>query len=83
MDMVDPRLAVIAGVGAIIGSGRVRRVVGQGVGHAARAMMTVAGPIVRPVMHASQDIVQEARDTATGTGTEAVPKRRSVAKTAA
>ena len=69
MEFFDPRVAVIAGVGgALLGSERVRHVVGQGVGYVAKGVMAVGGPVVRPVVNAGEDIVSEARQTATSNG---------------
>ena len=64
MSVVDPRLAVIAGVGgAMLGSHRVRMVIGRAAGYTAKGLVTIAGPVVRPVMHAGEDIVGEALET--------------------
>ena len=73
MEVLDPRLAVITGVGAaLVGSERVRKTVGRGVGYAAK----VGGPVVRPVVHAASDIVGEAREVAAGNGRAAASRSR-------
>jgi hypothetical protein len=80
MELLDPRLAAIAGVGAaVVGSERVRRTIGRGVGYAASGVATVAGPVVRPVVDAGRDIVEEARNTASHDGArpEGTTARRS------
>jgi hypothetical protein len=70
MEFFEPRIALMMGIGgAIVGSERVRHAVGRGVGYAARGVTVVAGPIARPVMRASEDLVDEARRTAAGDGT--------------
>jgi hypothetical protein len=72
MELLDPRLAAIAGVGAaVVGSERVRRTIGRGVGYAASGVATVAAPVVRPVVGAGRDIVEEARSTASHDGARA------------
>jgi hypothetical protein len=77
MSVLDPRLAVIAGVGgAVLGSHRVRSVIGRGAGYTAKGVMMVAGPVVRPVLHAGEDIVEEARHTAVGNGATSTTSRR-------
>ena len=77
MSVMDPRLAVIAGVGgAVLGSHRVRSVIGRGAGYTVKGVMTVAGPVVRPVVHAGEDIVYEARHTAEGNGATSRASRR-------
>ena len=66
MELFDPRLAVLAAGVAAVGSERVRRTVGKGIGYAATGAVTVGGPIVRPVVNAGREIVQEAREVASG-----------------
>ena len=61
MDVLDPRIATIAAAGALLGSERVRRVVGRGFGYAAAGAIKVGGPVV----NAGRDMVEEARDVAT------------------
>jgi hypothetical protein len=80
MEFLDPRVAVIAGVGgALLGSERVRHVVGQGVGYAAKGVMAVGAPVVRPVVSAGEDIVSEARHTAAGSNGRQRPRSRTKA----
>jgi hypothetical protein len=72
MDVLDPRLALIVGGVAVIGSERVRKVVGRGFGYAAAGAMKIGGPVV----DAGRDIVEEARDVASHNGaTKATPSR--------
>jgi hypothetical protein len=69
MEVLDPRMAVITGVGAaLVGSERVRRTVGRGLGYAAAGALKVGEPIVRPVVNAGRDMVVEAREVAKGDG---------------
>ncbi|HEX8855721.1 MAG TPA: hypothetical protein VF752_08965 [Thermoleophilaceae bacterium] len=64
MEILDPRVAVVAGVGAaVIGSESVRRAVGRGAGYAVAGASKVASPVV----DAGREIVGEAREVA-GTG---------------
>jgi hypothetical protein len=82
MELLDPRLAGIAAVGAaLVGSERVRKTVGRGVGYAASGVATVGGPVVRPVLNAGRDIVDEARDVASHDGTTRSRPRSSRART--
>jgi hypothetical protein len=76
MDVLDPRIAAIAGAVAILGSERVRRVVGRGFGYAAAGAIKVGNPVV----NAGRDIVDEARGVATHNG--ASKPKESRAKTA-
>jgi hypothetical protein len=69
MELLDPRLALLGAGVAVVGSARVRRVVGKGLGYAAAGAMKVGGPVV----DAGRDIVEEARDVA-GDGS---PKTRA------
>ena len=72
MSVIDPRLAVILGAGGVIvGSPEIRTVIGRGAGYVARGVMAVAAPVVRPMLHAGEEIVDEARHTATATATGA------------
>jgi hypothetical protein len=77
MDVLDPRIAAIAAAGAVIGSERVRRVVGRGFGYAAARAIRVGGPVV----NAGRDIVDEARDVAAHDGSSKTrrPRARSAA----
>jgi len=68
MQLLDPRLALVATGLALVGSERVRRTVGRGLGYAASGTMTVAGPVVRPLTDTGRDIVDEARDVASREG---------------
>ncbi|MGZ4271170.1 MAG: hypothetical protein ACXVFN_18750 [Solirubrobacteraceae bacterium] len=82
MAVLDPRLAIIAGVGgAVLGSHRVRTILGRGAGYTAKGVMTVVGPVARPMVHAGEEIVDEARHTAGGNG--AASKSRARAKAGA
>jgi hypothetical protein len=64
-----------AGV-AVVGSERVRKVVGKGIGYVAAGTMTVG----RPVAHAAEDIYDEARHVAAHDGsTRAKPRAKSAA----
>lgn len=61
MELLDPKLAVITGVGAaVIGSESVRRTIGRGAGYAVAGASKVATPVV----NAGREIVEEARDVA-------------------
>lgn len=64
MEVLDPRVALIVGGAAVVGSERVRRVVGKGLGYAAAGVMRVGSPVVG----AGRDIVEEAREVATHDG---------------
>ena len=77
MEVLDPRLGLFAAGTALVGSERARKAVGQGVGHAAAAVMMVGGPIVRPIANAGQDIVEEARQTAGRSGTKRGSRTKS------
>jgi hypothetical protein len=64
-----------AGV-AVVGSERVRRVVGKGIGYAAAGGMRVGGPVA----HAAEDIYDEARRVAAhDTATTTKPRAKSAA----
>ena len=78
MNPFDPRLALIAGIGAaIMSSHRVRAVIGRGAGYAAAGAMKVGGTVV----DAGRDIYEEASEVAATNG--AAPKRsKSRAKVA-
>jgi hypothetical protein len=70
MNPLDPRLALIAGIGtAIVSSHRVRAVIGRGAGYAAAGAMKVGGTVA----DAGRDIYEEASDVAATNG--AAPKR--------
>jgi hypothetical protein len=58
----DPRVALLAGVAAGVASPRVRRVVGTGLGYAARGVMVVGAPVAG----AGRDIYSSARRVASG-----------------
>jgi hypothetical protein len=58
----DPRVALVAGVAAGVASPRVRRVVGTGIGYAARGVMTLGAPLAG----AGRDIYASAREVASG-----------------
>jgi hypothetical protein len=77
MDVLDPRIAAIAAGAAVIGSERVRRVLGRGFGYAAAGAVRAGSPVV----NAGRDIVEEARDVAAHDGS--TKARRSRAKSAA
>jgi hypothetical protein len=74
---LDPRVAVIAAGLAVLGSERVRRVVGRGFGYAAAGAMKVGNPVV----NAGRDIVDEARDVAAHNGSTKAkaPRAKSAA----
>ena len=62
MNPFDPRLAVIAGVGAaVVSSHRVRAVIGRGAGYAAAGAMKMGDTVV----NAARDIYGEASEVAT------------------
>ena len=56
----DPRVALLTGVAVSIASPRVRRVVGSGLGYAARGALAIGAPVVA----AGRDIYGNARDVA-------------------
>ena len=60
MELLDPRLALLSLGVAAVSSERVRKGVGRGIGYVATGAMTVGGTVV----HAGQEIVEEARETA-------------------
>jgi hypothetical protein len=64
MELLDPRLALLVAGAAVVRSGRVRKLVGQGFGYAAAGAMKVGTPVV----DAGRDIVQEARHVASPDG---------------
>jgi hypothetical protein len=61
---LDPRIAGIAAAAAVLGSKRVRRVVGRGFGYAAAGAIRVGSPVV----DAGRDMVEEARSVAAHNG---------------
>jgi hypothetical protein len=78
MNPFDPRLTLIAGIGAaIMSSHRVRAVIGRGAGYAAAGAMKVGGTVV----DAGRDIYEEASDVAATNGA-APRKAKSRAKVA-
>lgn len=77
MTILDPRVGLVAAGAAIVGSERVRRVVGRGAGYAAAGIMKVGAPVVA----AGQDIYEEARAVADPGG--ASRSRRSGGRSAA
>jgi hypothetical protein len=83
MEVLDPRLAVITVGAALVGSEKVRRTVGRGVGYVAGGAAKVGAPIVRPVVNAGRDIVGEAREAAAGNGHAPSRPRSSRARTSA
>lgn len=83
MEVLDPRLALLATGAALVGSERVRKTVGRGVGYAAAGAMRVGTPVVRPVVDAGRDIVEEARDVASQNGTSRTRSARSRSSSAA
>lgn len=64
MQLLDPRLGLLAAGAAVVGSERVRKTVGRGAGYAASGVMKVGGPVVG----AGRDIYAEARVVAAGNG---------------
>ena len=79
MDLLDPRFALLAAGAAVVRSERVRKTVGKGAGYAAVGAVKVGGPVVRPIVHAGRDIVDEARDVAShnGASTSATSRPKS------
>ena len=78
MNPFDPRLALIAGIGAaIMSSHRVRAVVGRGAGYAGAGAMKVGGTVV----DAGRDIYEEASHVA-ASHNEAGKKAKPRAKVA-
>lgn len=73
MDVVDPRIGLLAAGVAAVGSERTRKAMGRGVGYAAAAAIKVGGPVAR----AGRDIYQEARDVAVSNGGSKSRSRRS------
>jgi hypothetical protein len=61
MELLDPRLSLLAAGAAAVSSERVRKTVGRGLGYAASGAVAVGGPIARPLVHAGRDIYKEAR----------------------
>lgn len=82
MEVLDPRLALVAAGAAVVGSERVRKTVGRGVGYAAAGAMKVGGPVVRPVVDAGRDIVDEARDVTNQDGSRRSRSARARAASA-
>ena len=66
MELLDPRLGLLAAGAAAVSSERFRKTVGRGVGYAASGVIAVGGPIARPVVGAGRDIFDEARAVANG-----------------
>lgn len=64
MELLDPRLGLLAAGTAAVSSERVRRTVGRGLGYAFTGAVAVGTPIARPVIDAGRDIVEEARAVA-------------------
>jgi ATP-dependent protease HslVU (ClpYQ) peptidase subunit len=61
MEILDPKVALVTGVGAaVIGSESVRRAIGRGAGYAVAGASKVASPVV----NAGREIVGEAREVA-------------------
>jgi hypothetical protein len=61
MEVLDPKVALVTGVGAaVLSSHRVREVVGRGAGFAVAGASRIASPVV----HAGKDIYGEARQVA-------------------
>ena len=73
MDVLDPRLALITAGVAVVGSDRVRRGVGRGVGYAAAGAMRLGEPVVQ----AGREIVEEAREVAADGGSTKAGRSRS------
>jgi hypothetical protein len=72
---LDPRVWLIAGGVALVGSERVRRTVGRGFGYAAAGAMKIGSPVV----DAGRDIVNEARDVASPDGKTKSTRAKSAA----
>ena len=76
MELLDPRIALLTAGAAMIGSERVRRTVGKGIGYTAAGAARIGGPIVRPIADAGRDIVEEARDVVNDNGANRKSRRR-------
>lgn len=68
MDLLDPRIALLAAGAAVVGSERVRKTVGTGVGYAATGAARVGGPVVGSIVNAGRDIVDQAREVSGTSG---------------
>lgn len=68
MELLDPRFALLAVGAAVVKSERVRKTVGRGAGYAATGAMKVGGPVIRPIVDAGRDLVDEARNVASHDG---------------
>jgi hypothetical protein len=77
MEVLDPRLGLLAAGAAIIGSERVRRTVGKGIGYTAAGAKKIGGPVARPLADAGRDIVEEAREVAGHDGTRKTRSSRA------
>lgn len=77
MELLDARFALLAAGMAAVGSERVRKTVGKGLGYAAAGVSTVGGPVVRPVVDAGRDIVNEAREVAGNSSSRTASSARS------
>ena len=78
MEVLDPRFALIAGIGSAMASERVRRTVGRGAGYVAKGALYVGGPVI----HAGQEIFEEAREVAAphnGAGAKRAPRSKAAA----
>jgi hypothetical protein len=77
--LLDPRFALVAAGAAVVSSERVRKTVGKGAGYAATGAMKVGGPVIRPIVDAGRDIVDEARSVAShdSASTRATSRSRS------
>jgi uncharacterized protein (DUF1786 family) len=74
MNPIDPRLALIAGIGtAIVSSHRVRAVIGRGAGYVAAGTMKAGGAVA----DAGRDIYEEASEVAATNGAAKRSKSRS------
>jgi hypothetical protein len=71
----DPRVLLIAGGVAIVGSERVRKTVGRGVFYVAAGAMKIGSPVV----DAGRDILSEARDVASPDGKAKSPEAKPAA----
>jgi hypothetical protein len=82
VELFDPRLGLLAAGAAAVSSERFRRTVGRGLGYAAHGAVAVGGPVVRPLVGAGRDIVEEARGVTNGSGPSKSRASRSRASSA-
>ena len=66
MELLDPRLGLLAAGAAVISSQRTRKTVGKGIGYAVAGTVAVGRPVARPLVTAGRDLIEEARAVAGG-----------------